>query len=52
MSEKKILKKFDAEETYAKLVKYYVDKKGYTPERANAIAQKIVQQQMQRRNQL
>lgn len=42
-------KPFNREETYSKIVKYYIDKKQYSPERANAIAETEVKRQMQQR---
>ena len=35
----------DHDKVYADIVKYYIEKKGYTPEQANQIALKIVEEQ-------
>lgn len=46
---KKIEKKsFDASKGFESIVKYYVDKKGYSIERANEIAMKTINDQQQR----
>ena len=50
MAEKKILKKFDADETYKRIVKFYVDKKGYSIDQANSIAESKVKDEKRRRN--
>lgn len=42
-------KPLDKDELFAKMVKHYVEKKNYTVERANEVAQKIVEQQIARR---
>lgn len=42
-------KDFDVDKTFEDIVKYYVDKKGYTIEHANEIAQKVVAEQKQKR---
>ena len=42
-------KPFDPNETFSKIVKYYVDKKKYSVEKANQIAQKIVSGQINAR---
>ncbi len=42
-------KPFDKDALYQKMVKHYMEKKGYTKERANEVAQKIVEQQIARR---
>ena len=42
-------KPFDRDVTFAKIVKYYIEKKQYTIERANSIAQKEVERQMKER---
>lgn len=42
-------KPFNADEVYSKTVKYYVDKKGYDLNRANAIAKSIVEREIARR---
>lgn len=44
-----IEKKFDGERLYSRIVHYYVDKKGYSKEKANAIAQNIIQREISRR---
>ncbi|HLC09538.1 MAG TPA: hypothetical protein VJJ01_00265 [Nitrosopumilaceae archaeon] len=41
--------KFDANALYNRIVHYYIDKKSYSKEKANAIAQTIVAREMQRR---
>lgn len=47
--DKKITKKtFDADKGYEAIVRYYVDKKGYSVERANKIAQQTVSDQQAR----
>ena len=43
------LKVFDPDKVYEEIVKYYIDKKGYSKERANMIAQQTVQEQQQKR---
>ena len=43
------LKEFDPDKIYEEIVRFYIDKKGYTKEHANEIAQKIVQDQKQKR---
>ncbi len=42
-------RQFDASLLYNRIVHYYVDKKGLTKERANAIAQAVVLRESQRR---
>ena len=42
-------KRFDADALYNRVVHYYIDKKGYTKENANGIAQSVVQRESQRR---
>lgn len=42
-------KPFDKDALFKKMVDHYVNKKGYTLERANEVAQKIVEQQISRR---
>ena len=42
-------KQFDANLLYNKIVHFYIDKKGYTKEKANEIAQSVVQKEAQRR---
>ena len=47
---KKMLEKqFDASLLYNKIVHFYIDKKGYSKEKANEIAQSVVQKEAQRR---
>ncbi len=48
MSQKE-LKPLDVDKTYAQIVKYYVDKKGYTVEKANGLAQRVVEREQARR---
>lgn len=40
---------FDPEKVYSDLVKYYIDKKHYDLEHANAIAQSVVNREKQKR---
>ena len=47
--EKKKLKNLDPDKTYEDIVRYYIDKKGYSKEHANEIAQTIVKEQQQKR---
>ncbi len=42
-------KQFDSGALYNRIVHYYIDKKKYSKEDANRIAQKIVQRELQRR---
>ena len=42
-------KDIDVEKGYANIVKYYIDKKGYSVEKANRIAQSTMTDQMQKR---
>lgn len=42
-------KQFDADVLYNRIVHFYMDKKGYTKEKANEIAQSVVQKEAQRR---
>lgn len=42
-------REFDAEKLYNSVVHFYVDKKGFTPEEANRIAQIVVIRETQRR---
>ena len=42
-------KQFDADVLYNRIVHFYMDKKGYTKEKANDIAQSVVQKEAQRR---
>lgn len=44
-----IEKEFDAELLYNKVVHYYIDKKKYSREQANEIAQAVVKRERQRR---
>lgn len=44
-----IEKEFDAELLYNKIVHYYIDKKGYSKEKANTIAQKVIRREIERR---
>lgn len=44
-----IEKYFDINRLYGKVLRYYVDKKRYSKEDANAIAQKIIQKERNRR---
>lgn len=39
-------KEIDIEKTYARIVKFYVDKKGYPTDRANEIAQREIERQL------
>lgn len=45
----KKLKDFDPDKTYEDIVRFYMDKKGYSKEQANEIAQKVVVEQKQKR---
>ncbi len=42
-------KVMDHDKVYADIVKYYIEKKGYTPEEANRVALKVVEEQQQKR---
>lgn len=42
-------KQFDANALYNRVVHYYVDKKGYTKDKANSIAQAVVLREAERR---
>lgn len=42
-------KQFDANKLYNRIVHYYIDKKGYSKEKANKIAQKVVEREKFRR---
>ena len=42
-------KKFDSDLLYNKIVHYYVDKKKYSLEKANAIAQNVIKREINRR---
>ncbi len=44
-----IEKRFDAEMLYSRIVHYYVDKRGYSRDKANAIAQGIIEREAMRR---
>lgn len=44
------LKEFDKDDVFKKVLKYYIDKKNYTPEQANEVAKAVVQREMERRN--
>lgn len=44
-----IEKHFDIDRLYGRILRYYVAKRRYTKEEANAIAQKIVQKERSRR---
>lgn len=46
----KVLKSFDADETYKRVVTYYIDKKGYTKEQADEVARSVIQREKARRN--
>ena len=41
--------KFDPNELYNRVVHYYIDKKGYSKEQANQIAQSVVEREKTRR---
>lgn len=43
------LKDFDRDKTYNSIVKFYMDKKGYTKEAANDMAQQVVNREIDRR---
>jgi len=47
--EPKSLKEFDADETYKKVVTYYIDKKDYTKEQAHEVAVSVVNLEKERR---
>lgn len=40
---------FDVDTLYHRIIHYYIDKKGYTKEKANAIAQRVVMRETERR---
>ena len=42
-------KQFDPDVLYNRIVHFYMDKKGFTKEKANEIAQSVVQKEAQRR---
>ena len=42
-------KQFSPDVLYNRVVHFYIDKKGYTKDQANEIAQKVVQKESQRR---
>lgn len=44
------LKEFDRDETYKKIVTFYIDKKGYTKNQAHDVAVDIVTREIARRN--
>ena len=44
-----IERKFDVEKLYNGIVHYYIDKKGFPPEKANQIAQKVIIRETDRR---
>jgi len=44
-----IEKYFDINRLYGKVIRYYVDKKHYSKEKANVLAQKIIQKERNRR---
>lgn len=44
-----IEKVFNPEKLYNKVVHYYMDKKGYTKEQANSIAQAVIRREAERR---
>lgn len=42
-------KQFDANVLYNRIVHYYIDKKGFTKDKANSIAQAVVRRESERR---
>nr|WP_237089329.1 hypothetical protein [Nitrosopumilus adriaticus] len=46
---KMLEKQFNPDLLYNRIVHFYIDKKGYSKDKANAIAQSIVQKESQRR---
>ena len=44
-----IQKQFDPDLLYNRIVHYYIDKKGYSKEQANLIAQRVVKREKERR---
>ena len=44
-----IEKEFDADQLYNRIVHYYIDKKGYSKEQANSIAQGVIRRETRRR---
>ncbi len=42
-------KQFNPDLLYNRIVHFYIDKKGYSKDQANSIAQKVVQKEAQRR---
>ena len=42
-------KEFKPDKLYGKIVRYYIDRKGYDKSKANSIAQKIVKRETERR---
>lgn len=44
------LKEFDRDETYKKIVTFYIDKKGYTKDQAHDVAMQVINREIKRRN--
>ena len=44
-----IEKEFNSEMLYNKIVHFYIDKKGYSKEQANSIAQRVIKREIERR---
>ena len=44
-----IEKEFNADKLYSRIIHYYVDKRGYPKEKANRIAQSVIQREVTRR---
>jgi len=44
------LKEFDRDETYKRVVQFYIDKKGYTKDQAHEVAMDVVKRETERRN--
>ena len=44
-----IEKEFNSELLYNKIVHYYIDKKGYSKDKANSIAQSVIKREIERR---
>lgn len=42
-------KQFDANVLYSNIVHFYMDKKGYTKDKANSIAQSVINREIKRR---
>ncbi|HJJ23068.1 MAG TPA: hypothetical protein OQH54_05060 [Nitrosopumilus sp.] len=42
-------KQFNSDKLYNSIVHYYIDKKGFSKDKANSIAQSVVQKEAQRR---